>query len=272
MGLTTDANDLPLNPMYSPDGSAILFSAVQYIGGEYQRHVFYWRIGSPALVNLTAPLGNLRHEDPKFSPNGNAIVWKENFNIVTASLKFNSQGVPALSGSPRHITNNGAQGTFTEASGPSFSPTGKYIYYWTGSKDAFPIHIHKYNVTAKASVPLPFPQPAKIAFYYPVDPDLYDLLYVSWLNASTPFDKIYLSSGITGVSTVWNAADCGADNSDPAPVDEDYFIYSRDGNADSSFYELYLGQISTGYSWSLSPPGLNNSAGDALGADYTNAR
>lgn len=271
-GLTTDLNDLPLNPVFSPDGSAILFSAVQYIAGEYQRHIFYWRIGSPAPVNLTAPLGNLRHEDPKFSPQGNTIVWKEFYNIVTAGLKFNSRGVPALSGSPKHITNNGAKGTFTEASGPSFSRTGKYIYYWTGSGSAFPIHIHKYDVATKTAVPLPFPQAAKIAYYYPVDPDLYDLLYVSWPSAANPSDKIYLSSGITGLSSAWNAADCSADNSDPAPVDEDYFIYSRDHNTDSSSYELYLGQLSTDYSWSVSSLGLNNSAGDALGANYTNVR
>jgi hypothetical protein len=275
---------LALNPVFSPDGKAILFSAVS----NNQRHLYYWKIASASPVNLTGAMGNLRNEDPKFSAHGDRIVWKQTFNIVTAPLIFDASGNPSL-GAVMPVTTNGVQGTSTEASGPVFSPTGKYIYYFTGSKSDATIYQFDLTNPANPSVE-PFPQATGTEYYYPVDPDLYDFFYVSWPDPATKFDKIYQFSRATQTSVAWNTADCGADNSDPAPADEDYFIFSRDNNLDKngSRYELYIGKFVDpanplqsgsspvmGMAWSLSPAGLNGPAGNKgnfEGANYTTAR
>jgi Tol biopolymer transport system component len=251
------------NPVFSPDGKAVLFSAVQ----SDQRHLYYWKIGAAQPVNLTLAMGNLRNEDPKFAPSGKAIVWKQSFNIVTAPLNFDGSGNPSL-GAVTAITTNGVQGTTTEASAPVFSPTAKDVYYYTGS--GANAQVQKYDTTTHVFTP--FPKTAGVEYYYPVDPDLYDFLYVSWLSSTNMFDKIFLYSQITNTSTAWNPTDCAANNSDPAPVDEDYFIYSRDDNSDGDRYELYLGQIATGFAWTLTPLHVNIRGDALLGANYTNAR
>lgn len=251
------------NPVFSPDGSAILFSAVT----NNQRHLFYWIIGSPAQpTNITAWMGNLRNEDPKFSPNGNMIVWKQDFGISTASFSFDDLGNPILFNVQQIIPST------PEASGPVYSPTEKYIYYFTGSSSQIK-QIQVYSTLTMTSTPA-FTQDANVQYYYPVDPDLYDFIYVSWLQGAVMCpncDKIYVFAKLPNAGTAWNPSDCAADNSDPAPVDEDYFIYSRDKNPDgNSNYELYVGQISTGNAWSLSQ--LNISGGILLGANYTSQR
>lgn len=251
------------NPVFSPDASAVLFSAVV----NNARHLFYWPIGAAQPVNITAPMGNLRNEDPKFSPDGYHIVWKQDFGIEVGSFSFDDLGNPILFNTQQIAANP------PEASGPTYSPSQKYIYYFIGSSSQTK-QLQAYDAATGVTAPA-FTQNPNVQYYYPVDPDLYDFIYVSWLPtavACPQCDKIYLFSKVANTGTAWNATDCAADNSDPAPIDEDYFIYSRDNNTDSSQYELYVGQISTGNAWSLSSLGLNPSGGSFLGADYTNQR
>ena len=249
------------NPVFSPDGSAILFSAVV----SDQRHLFYWTIGSAQPTNITGGMGNLRNEDPKFAPDGFHIVWKQNFGIETASFSFDDLGQPILFNLQQLAANP------PEASGPVYSPTQKYIYYFIGSSTQIK-QIQRYDVAAKTTAPA-FTQDPSVQYYYPVDPDLYDFIYVSWLPTAVACpmcDKIYVRAKLPDAGTAWNATDCAADNSDPAPVNEDYFIYSRRASG-SSLYNLYIGQFSTGNAWIL-PPDANISGGSLVGANYTEAR
>ena len=247
------------NPVFSPDGGAILFSAV--ISDE--RHLFYWTIGSAQPVNITAWMGNLRNEDPKFSPDGYHVVWKQNFGIETANFAFNDLGQPILFNLQQLVANP------PEASGPVYSPTQKYVYYFT-STSSQPEQIQRYDVAAATTAPA-FAMDPTVQYYYPVAPDLYDFLYVSWLPgaiACPHCDKIYVRAKLPDSGTPWNPTDCAADNSDPAPVNEDYFVYSR---RSATLYNLYLGQISTGNAWIL-PPAANISGASLVGSNYTDAR
>jgi hypothetical protein len=259
------------NPVFLPDGSGILFAAVSTISGNAETDLFYWNLDpEQPPANITSSMGNHRDEDVKFSPDGESIVWKQNVGIVTAKISW-GQGTPVISNPSTPLV-----GSSPEASAPVYSPDQKYIYYYVNASPT-PLHIERYDFISKNTATA-FPQDPSLTYYYPADPDLYNFMYVSWLPPTTAtctmlspylkcYDKIYVGAKLPAAGTAWNATDCAADNSDPAPVDADHFIYSRDNNPDSNTdYELYLGEISTGKSWSLSA--LNISGGSFVGANY----
>ncbi|HEY1629676.1 MAG TPA: hypothetical protein VGF56_00065 [Rhizomicrobium sp.] len=268
---------LPLNPVFSKDGKGVLFSAIRTAsGGQELRDLFYWTIGSAGpATNLTesgdGDVRRQRNEDPKFSQKGEKIVWKQQGGIAVADFATLG-GVPTLS-NVQHLL-NGTLGDSTEKSGPVFSPTEKYIYYFGASGTAE--RIWRYNfITKDKSTVVKMPTKSGLTAYYPVDPDIYDLIYVSKLDASHPQDKIYVLSLMTSRSYIWNGTDCDADNSDPAPIDEDYFLYSRSPGTSSTDYRLFVGQLNGGQAWDLSSLGLalfDGSDGDLKGADYTAVR
>ena len=255
------------NPVFSPDGKALMFSGVS----SNQRHLFYWVIGTTTVTNLTSPQGNLRHEDGKFSLDGSQIVWKRNGNIVTADLS--TSGTPSLSNITA-ITTNGVLGTATEASGPVFARSMQYIYYFTGNA-SFTEQLARYTYASNSSGPVFSGADPTLQYYYPVAPDIYDLMFVRWIGSSNHHDEIMQYLRINSSFGVFGAADCAADNSDPAPVDERYILYSRDNNTglgSAGQYELYLGTLASGAAWLL--PSAVNTGGSSsfVGANYTTAR
>jgi hypothetical protein len=102
-------------------------------------------------------------------------------------------------------------------------------------------------------------------------------LYVSGPASPKRLDKIFMRTKLPGAGTAWNPSDCNSDNSDPASVSQDYFIYSRDNpNGDNSQhnteYDLYLGQFSTGFVWLLLKPSdlnISTSNSSLVGSNYT---
>ncbi len=177
-----------LNPVFSPDGSAVLFTAV----ANNERDLYYWVIGAATPTNITAAFPNTRNEDPKFSPDGTKIVWKQTFSIEQANLVFNGSGTPSLTGAVQLVL--GHQGMSDEASAPVYSPTQKYIYYYTGTGSG--AQVQQYNTQTATHGPAFTMQP-NTEYYYPVDPDYYEFFYTSWLTPTNTFDKIYLYSRVT---------------------------------------------------------------------------
>jgi Tol biopolymer transport system component len=247
-----------LNPVFSPGGSYLMFRAVVTAADE--SHVFLWKIGSSdPPTNLTGFLGNLRNEDPKFSANGSMIVWKRTRGIATANLHYPTTGAPYIDNVVQVLT--GSPGT-DEKSGPSFSRSGKFIYYWLGTGNT--TQIYRYNRFGNASGA--FPRNGGGAYYYPVPMDYYDIFFVRQIQAGG-FDQVWQYSAINRISTVWNPSDCNANNSDPAPLDDDYFLYSR--STSTASYTLYIGQVGTTNSWSLASLPLNGTIDNMVGTNYT---
>jgi Tol biopolymer transport system component len=254
-----------LNPTFSPGGTYLMFRAVvpKPDPNNNESHIFLWKIGSSdPPTNLTGIFGNLRNEDPKFSANGSMIVWKRTRGVATANLHYPAGGTPYIDNIVQVMT--GAQGT-TEKSGPTFSPSGKYIYYWLGTGATEQIYRY-YRI---GNVSGAFPRSGGGAYYYPVAMDYYDIFFVRQIQAATPgnYDQIWQYSAITRASTVWNPSDCQANDSDPTPVDDDYFLYSR--STDSASYTLYIGQVGTSNAWSLASLSLNGTIDNMVGTDYT---
>ena len=166
-----------------------------------------------------------------------------------------------------------------EQSAPVFSPDQKYIYYYTNNGGGEPLgQISRFDFASAATAPA-FPQDtsAQTYYYYPAYPDLYNFMYVSGPASPKRIDKIFMRAKLPGAGTAWNPSDCNSDNSDPASVAQDYFIYSRDNpNGDSSQhnteYDLYLGQFSTGFVWFLLKPSdlnISSSNSSLVGSNYT---
>ena len=133
------------NPVFSPDGQAVVFTAVQTeptYGAEH--HIFYWVIGAETVTNLTVFLdqtipGGTRNEDAKFTVGQTQIqmVWKETGGVRVADFGLDSFGGPVLSNTQKLVP--GSRGTWNEDSAPTFSPDANHIYFFQGSSSAPPI-------------------------------------------------------------------------------------------------------------------------------------
>ncbi len=272
----------PTNPVFSPDGQAVVFRAVQ----NDESHIYYWAIGSGTLTNLTGFMGNQNNQDVKFSADGFSMVWKQLSGVEVASFTLDDTGTPQLS-QVRQLT-AGTRGASSEASGPTFSPDGQHVYYFTGSACAQPMQIQQISVNSPAGRTNAFSgQAAGTYFYYPaIDYSTDKFFYVTGpIQPAGPGcsanpqvlpphgpDRLFYypnANTITGAATEFDASETTVDKSDPAPIDGDYFIYSKDP---SGPYGLYLGQLSTGQSWSLAPLNVNISGGSMVGANYTAIR
>jgi hypothetical protein len=113
--------------------------------------------------------------------------------------------------------------------------------------------------------------------YYPVAMDLTTLLYVRHTRATKLNDQVfYLQPSISGNSEIhMNLNDCNVNNSDPAPLDEDYIVFSRPPSSASSNYTLFVGAIGSSAIWSLAPLLQSNSQSaisNLLGASYSARR
>jgi Tol biopolymer transport system component len=265
----------PTNPVFSPDGQSVLFTAIQ----NNTHDLFYWVVGASTVTDLTVGIPMSRNEDGKFSPDGTSIVWKETFGISVASLRIVDAG-PTIGPAQPLVT--GTDGASSEASAPTYSPDAMHIYYYTGSNCGPPETLQVVASTGGTHGPLFSSQSTALYYYYPrVDLVTGKLFYVS--GAAAPCkqsggpDQIFYFPNANNVdpsstATAWNPGD-GSDNSDPTSVDGDFFLFSRDHNANGDAdYDLYLGQLSSIASppyWSLTQLQLGTGI---VGADYTPTR
>ncbi len=258
----------PMNAHFSPNGRRITFMGKQ----NARWNIFIWKIGSLlAPVNLSNHTQEMdgRSEDPKFSLDGNYIVYKNNGDIAMLHLNFTDPDAPFADASWK-ITNNSY---ITEESMPYLSSDGKSVFY---SQDAGAISdVYQVNFKNKANqlaIGLPNLVTGRrgLAEYYPIVQNKF-LFFVSWKDSVSRNDQIYLlpNSGYSRPIEL-SLNDCNANNSDPMFVDTSHIIFSstRQGN----FYNLYIGNIYTGKVWSLKQFGVNQALKHQLGAAYTNAR
>ena len=118
-----------------------------------------------------------------------------------------------------------------------------------------------------------FDQPLKNASgvqeYYPVARDVSTFLYTRWDAAANPNDQIYLGyfDGTPAAALLFN--DVAANDYDPYPAGDRYVFFSSTRAGGQENYDLYLADINTGATWSLSEinPNLNTPLHE-LGASY----
>jgi len=154
---------------------------------------------------------------------------------------------------------------------PYFSADGKSVFYSQGA--GVTSNIYQINFKFKANQlivgsPSLIAGRQDVAEFYPIVKGS-ALFYVGWKDTTNRHDQIYFRT-----SVLWNSQpvelalnNCNEENSDPAPVDSSYLIFSSTRNDD--FYHLYLGNINTGQVWSLNRFGVNQAQKNQLGATYT---
>lgn len=127
----TDGNSVDRQPVYSPDGTKILFSSNR--GGNLDLWIF--DAASESLTQLTDDTAN--DWDPAFMPDGSRIIWSSdrsgNLEIWIASLD---------GGGARQVTRDGV-----DAENPTASSDGEWIIYSTSN----PKHVGLWKIRQDGS-------------------------------------------------------------------------------------------------------------------------
>ena len=267
----------PSNANFSPDGRWIVFYA-QWTpsGGSARTDVFISRPDGSHLVDLTVDQDPTQpEEDPRFAQDGATVFYKRIYFPVAgtsaAIMKMTVSLPPVGSGSDPSRVGSPTQVLAMDGvqySKPSPSPTGKYVYYFSGTTPNE--GVYQLNVATGASVAIA--AVAGVQSYYPAPRDLTTTFYVSWANATNHADQIYANApGIKAAATQLSLNDANKDDSDPAKVDEDYIIFSSDRcNGDGvGHYKLFVGQPGTTKYWTLDLDHIEDPVDNLLGADFT---
>jgi WD40-like Beta Propeller Repeat len=247
----------PMNAHWSPDGTKIVFMARPKKGKRASAwfDVFLYAVGQPGNpVNLTNTVS--RHEeDPKFSPDGQTIVYKTRPSTIAEM-----DGGGALLNTI--IASDGA-----ERSMPYYTADGAAVWFSnrpsSASISASSIHIVPVNGAPDALVV----DTPDVIDYYPIRDTIGQFLYSRTVSASNLFGQVYMYDGVQSVSLAFNTAD--ADYSDAYPIDPRYIILSSTKSAGHGGYDLYIADRNTGTLWSLD--GYNtgvNTNREELGAAY----
>ena len=236
-----------MNPHFSPDGSKIVFMAIQQGSPSTRQNldIFVYDLAEAQLYNLTPNVGII-DEDPKFSPDGSQILWKRQGQI----WRMNADGT-----SQAQLTT-----TPDEKSGPNYSPDGTKIVYWSGASSSADI----WWMNANGTSPSALIATSGIQEYYPIYRDANNILYSRWESASDQHDKIYNYSISSGTSSRLLINMTGVEDADAYPVNADFLVFSSTRAGGN--YNIFLGRYDNGVVYTL--PGANSSLQD-LGPAYS---
>jgi len=245
----------PMNAHFNNDGTKIVFMGEATKGGKWD--IYLWTVGSTsAPVNLTAGDG-CRDEDPKFSPNGTKICFKQTPAGGVGNLKImDLNGV---------ITNSVTNNTI-ESGMPYFTKDSAALLYARGAgstSDIYMVNVDGTNDHALANV-------SGVQEYYPIVRDSATFLYTRWVSATNQSDQVYLGYFANNTRTSLPFNTTNADYSDAFPCDSSKVVLSCDKTGGSGAYDLYIADMTSGSMYSLSSynTGINTSLNE-LGACYT---
>jgi Tol biopolymer transport system component len=244
--------DHEMNAHWSPDGTKLVFMGD--VAGEPRNwDIFIWTVGSSQPVNLTN--GASREEDPKFSPDGQRIVFKKDNDLWQMDLNGN-------------IINNITNTATVEESMPFYTADGNAILFAPGvgaGSDIYRINTNGTSRQAMVAV-------SNVQEYFPIARDNASFFYTSWQNSSDFHDQIYLKyyANSSGTRLPFNSST--SNYSDAYPVGSQYVLTSSDRPGGKGNYDLYIADINTGQIWSLDSYNSNvNSSLQDLGAAYNNS-
>lgn len=247
----------PMNAHFSPDGTKIVFMGEAVQDGKWD--IYLWTIGSTtAPVNLTSGDG-CRDEDPKFSPNGYRVCFKQTPSGGVGNLKI-------LEISSDTITNNVTSNT-VESGMPYYSDDASALVYARGAgstSDIYMVNIDGTNNQALANV-------TGVQEYYPIVLGASTFLYTRWYSSSNQNDQVYLGYFANSTRTRLPFNTSTADYSDayPAGASSGKLVLSCDKSGGSGVYDLYIADMNTGDMWSLSQYNSSiNTSLNELGACY----
>jgi Tol biopolymer transport system component len=247
----------PINAHFNNDGSQIVFMAEAIANGKWD--IYVWKLNSADVpINLTANDG-CRNEDPKFSPDGLHICFKQTPN-------GSGVGILKIMDLAGNITSNVSANTI-ESGMPYYSHDGQALIYARGAgagSDIFMINTDGTKNHALANM-------NGIQEYYPITLNDSAFLYTRWYNSGSEYDQVYLGNFYNDTRTRLPFNTSNADYSDAFPYDAQNVILSCDKTGGKGAYDLYIANIITGKIWWLNLYNAQiNSSLNELGACYTN--
>ena len=248
--------DHAMNAHFSPDGRQIVFMGVPAGSHESKSWDLYlWKLGSSdAPKNLTEGNGR-RDEDPKFSPDGRAIVFKQDGAIRLIDL------------GGTHLRPFADLTPDTEWSMPIFTTDGKRIAVMQGAGGTADLFL----IEPGRRPPFPMAAIPKVQEYYPVTWDANRILYVRWKSADDHHDQIYHYQIPKQTSEILPFSKPDANDSDPWPIDARKIFFSSTRSGGKGGYDLWIGDATTGEAVPITVDGINTRS-EELGACFWKAR
>lgn len=202
--------------------------------------IYLWDFISPEPINLTSKY-NKRNEDPKFSPEGKNIVfkqwsWNHKLNIMQYDIK-----ILDLEWNIVDVLTDDVE----ENSMPYYTADGKNIIYsrWVWAKSS----IYMINISNKQKKLLY--DEKNIQEYYPIAFDNKNFYYTSWEKKSKN-DQIYLWDINSSKRKLLPINRSNYNFSDSYNINNDLILFSSNYNS-VWWYDLYVGNIKTWDIWSL---------------------
>ncbi|NLK53347.1 MAG: hypothetical protein GX293_00575, partial [Bacteroidales bacterium] len=237
-----------MNPHFSPDGSMLTFMAIpkgESLSWSNMRVYIY----DILTETLRSPL-NIG-QDPKFSFDGNMIVFKQDNVIKLMNLNGDI------------INNNVTNQTVHEESMPFFTVGDDRIIYARGVQSNSDIYIVNLNGSGNQ----PLANISNLHEYYPITRDANSFFYTRASGPTSFKDQIFIGNYIGNPEPVFDNMskfECA----DPFPGPSPYFFFSLDDDYDETGYNLFLGNAENGDTWQLGQLGINTSLYE-LGVTYT---
>ena len=216
-----------------------------------QWDIYSYDLSEKVLTNITR---NRRgsHEDPKYSPSGDTIVFKETVGSKCRICEYTFEDKSFLV----------LKSSRTELSMPYYSKDGKSIYYVSG--DGKKSRINRLKGGRSSCLY----QKKSVESYYPIASGFGNILYFSrWYSSKNHADQIYSLNLKNNKATrlKLNRKDC--DTSDFCEVSRKYAIVSTTGGDGS--YDLHLVTVNGKKSIDLNKYcDKINTDKNELGADY----
>ena len=211
-------------------GNEIVFMAIDDHAQEWD--LYLYDIRTTSIRNLT-PASGYRNEDPKFSPDGDRIIYKrrywnrreDRFIYEIAEMDLRNGEIRILLSSPDRGRAGG------ELAMPVYSADGTRIYYTRYTENGSSICAIPSEKSKEAGV---IYAEEGIQAYYPICLGR-DLYFTRWISPENHHDSLirYDGSGFHPLEVNSETYDA----SDICPIGDDTFIFSCTKNGS---YDLYL--------------------------------
>ncbi|MBE6859735.1 MAG: hypothetical protein E7499_00370 [Ruminococcus sp.] len=212
-----------MNGDFGATDSDIVFMAINKEADKWD--IFRYNTISNSFTNLTYD-GHYRSEDPKFSPDGYSVVFKQGYwSNEFDSFIYNLAEIDLMTGKISMLTDD-----ISEESMPCYSADGKTVYFAKGVGADSGI----YSLNKETKEISEIYDRKGIQEYYPITNA--DLFYFSgWISENNRNDGIFRVNNNEILPMPFNNADFNC--SDPFPIDDKRLFISstQKGN-----YDIYL--------------------------------
>ncbi|MDS0524585.1 hypothetical protein NNC19_02770 [Clostridium sp. SHJSY1] len=250
-----------MNGNFSSNGSEIVFMALKDRKEKDEWDIFIYNLETEKLTNLTKGNG-LSDEDPKFSPDGKKIIFKQgHLDEAENKVDFNLVEMNLETEELKNLTDD-----IEEDSMPFYSANGESIYYAraTGDKSSKICSINLGNENEIRNI---YVENGVYCYY----PTIYkDTLYFSKDYSTTNKSDVIVKMDLnTKEITIPDFNSSEYDCSDAYAISEQYIIISSTKPDGKGGYDLYIADVETGKLWSMNlfGHGINNEK-HQLGASY----